>query len=689
MQAQSYRQWALDQGIGHETSGSDFDHDGLTNFLEYALGSPSKQFNHPSSAATSDYITYPKGQAAKAAGNVTWNIEISETMESGSWAPAILGKDYEENENSLRVSLSAGASSIKSKKKFSRLKVSRTTHPKAMEYSVLTGLMGAPLGEVSHLLYDLEDTGISADFLLLTGTRYQARKGSQIHAIIGGTGTVYGTIGNLTKAMVFDGSASWIEFNNPAQNKALSNYTMFAIASADVTANESLIASSIGGANSRGARLMFNGSSAWGARPGQLSGDVNTGTASSTSGWATLTRIHAGGQLLPVSSTFSAQTVLPAGDLPLPAPSRRVTVSAGVTRSSAAFWPLESTIWNRSTKFRIGANLNGGAYHQGEIAMVLVTRSPAFEESIYQRLATAAVRTNIVSKYGPEVFAVFDGDSVTEGAGSPNADYGTYSWPAQLFGGLPGNHAGGQWAGKFNGRNIAVGGRAISSNEAAWEHTTRHILSRSEWGQRYYFGMVSHNQRDMGSETSLARLEALWTKAKQLGVQPVCVGLLSGQAGVPGYNAVKERAFANNVPFVDTASISQLGQGAFPSGADFFYLDVIHPTEKGYRLIAQEVAARLALPGSPAPRSIQRPAVNGQPLIGSIFSCDSGLWENSPSQITFQWMRNGTDILGATNPFFSITAADLGSKISCRVTAKNAFGAAERTTSHTSAVLAP
>lgn len=689
-QAQSYRQWSLDQGVGHETSNSDSDDDGFSNFLEYAMGTHPQQPSYSAPSIQSHNLTFPKGAAPVAAGNIVWNLELSNTMMPGSWHAVV---PDETAQTFIKINLREQAATSGATRIFARLAASRTLHPNAVTYAENTGLSGAPLDEVSHLLYDFEDAGITPDFLLLTGSRYRGRDGSLVRAVIGGEGSISGTILDSERSMIFNGSASWIEFNNPAQNEALADYTLFAVASADSVTDESLVASSYSGGNARGPRLMFNASSSWGTRPGQLSADINTGSASSTSGWASSTRIHAGRQLLPISLSYSAQTVMPKGDLPLPNPVPRVTVSAGVTRSTAAFAPLGNTIWNGAPKFRVGANLTGGAYHKGEISMILITRSPTFEESVFQRMSTAPIRTKVISHYGPKIFAVFDGDSVTEGAGSPSAAYGTYSWTAQLFGGLVDNYAGGQWIGKFNGRNIAVGGRAIASSEAAWDHTTRHILGRAEWDRRYYFGMISHNQANMGSEANLIRLEQLWSKAKKLGAHPVCVGLLSGQNGAAAhqtaYAAVKARAISHKVSFVDTALISQLRAGEFPSGADFFYLDVIHPTEKGYRLITHEIAASLSLPDSSDPRSTQRPVLSGLPVIGLTLNCDGGLWENDPSQVKFQWVRNASDIPGTNSQSYLVTEADRNARISCRVTATNASGGAERTSSHTLSVNSP
>ncbi len=693
--AQNYHDWSVAKGVGSVPGSDDTDRDGMSNFLEYALGMDPTQPEVLQQTAFPASLLFSKGQDAVASGNVIWEIQMSGTLDTADWqvvTPTV------ENDTSISHTLNYHQAG----RRFFRLAVRRTPHPAAIDYAGRTGLSGTPLAEVSALLHDLNDGGITPDFLLLTGDRYMARNGSNVEAVIGGTGTLVGTVDSDAGSMVFNGSAAWIEFDNPARSPVLADYSLFAVASAASTTAQSLVASSFGGSSARGARLMFNASDSWGAGAGRIWADANNGAATSTTGWNTATRIHSGGQLLPISLGYSASAMVPRGDLPPPTPAPRLTVSAGLTRSSAAFSPLSTTLWNDSSKFRIGANLTGGAFHNGRISVVMVTRSPVYSEPTYQLLASSPVRAGIVPGYVEGVVAIFDGDSVTEGAGSPGGASGTWSWPAQLFGNSVGQHAGGQWSGRFSGRNVAVGGRAIASSEASWEHTTRHILARPEWGTRYHFTMISHNQitahalPPMQDPSSLKSLKTLWRKSAALGAVPVCVGLVSGQSIDTtriadydlGYAAVEEMAALENVQFVDTAAISQLRRGVFPNGADYFYADGIHPTEKGYRLIAQEVAATVPLPGSTAPRSLERPAISGVPVVAVQLVVSHGTWEHAPVNLSFQWMRDGMDIDGAIAESYSPSPSDVGARLSCRVTAQNSMGKAERTSTHTTPVLA-
>lgn len=81
------------------------------------------------------------------------------------------------------------------------------------------------------------------------------------------------------------------------------------------------------------------------------------------------------------------------------------------------------------------------------------------------------------------------------------------------------------------------------------------------------------------------------------------------------------------------------------------------------------------------------PAVTGTATQGQTLTCSTGTWSKSPSY-TYQWLRAGIPIVGATASTRLLAAGDVGSKMSCRVTAtKNDFSAS-RTTAETATVVA-
>ena len=86
---------------------------------------------------------------------------------------------------------------------------------------------------------------------------------------------------------------------------------------------------------------------------------------------------------------------------------------------------------------------------------------------------------------------------------------------------------------------------------------------------------------------------------------------------------------------------------------------------------------RVKIPGSP-PEDVEVPMVTGQPEVGEQSTCDSGFWRGKPSPtLKYQWLINGTEVPGATGETFVPEQEDLGSYVSCLVTASNEEGSQE------------
>ncbi|HYB24513.1 MAG TPA: hypothetical protein VED41_11995, partial [Solirubrobacteraceae bacterium] len=74
------------------------------------------------------------------------------------------------------------------------------------------------------------------------------------------------------------------------------------------------------------------------------------------------------------------------------------------------------------------------------------------------------------------------------------------------------------------------------------------------------------------------------------------------------------------------------------------------------------------------PASTAAPAVTGSASAGGVLGCSQGSWSNNPSSFTYRWLRNGSAIAGQTTNSYTVQSADLGTGISCEVTATNAAG---------------
>lgn len=78
--------------------------------------------------------------------------------------------------------------------------------------------------------------------------------------------------------------------------------------------------------------------------------------------------------------------------------------------------------------------------------------------------------------------------------------------------------------------------------------------------------------------------------------------------------------------------------------------------------------------GASAPVNTVAPAVTGDPIRGQTLSCSEGTWSGEPTGYTYQWRRDGEDIVGETNDTYLLTATDVGTDIDCVVTATNDEG---------------
>ena len=79
----------------------------------------------------------------------------------------------------------------------------------------------------------------------------------------------------------------------------------------------------------------------------------------------------------------------------------------------------------------------------------------------------------------------------------------------------------------------------------------------------------------------------------------------------------------------------------------------------------------------PNPFMTVAPAVTGTPQTGQTLTCDDGTWVNADS-FTYQWVRDGVDIAGATANTRVLVAADEGKILKCRVTATNEWGSTSK-----------
>lgn len=80
-----------------------------------------------------------------------------------------------------------------------------------------------------------------------------------------------------------------------------------------------------------------------------------------------------------------------------------------------------------------------------------------------------------------------------------------------------------------------------------------------------------------------------------------------------------------------------------------------------------------------APLPVNPPTLSGDPIVGKTLSCITGGFLNTPTSFTYEWLRNGRVIDGADKTTYTLTNADLGRLVACKITARNSAGDADVT----------
>ena len=139
-----------------------------------------------------------------------------------------------------------------------------------------------------------------------------------------------------------------------------------------------------------------------------------------------------------------------------------------------------------------------------------------------------------------------------------------------------------------------------------------------------------------------------------------------------------------------------LRDGAAIAGANA-YTYTVEAADEGHELTCEVTASNLAgvvtssdTVGVGGPPSGGLPTLSGATKVGSVLSCATGTWAGIPKPaFTYQWLRNGAPIAGATAASYTTTLADVGGKVTCEVTASNELGATKATSAELTVAAAP
>jgi len=77
------------------------------------------------------------------------------------------------------------------------------------------------------------------------------------------------------------------------------------------------------------------------------------------------------------------------------------------------------------------------------------------------------------------------------------------------------------------------------------------------------------------------------------------------------------------------------------------------------------------------PVNLVLPSISGNTTFGATLTVSNGTWTGPPDTYTYQWERDGSEIVGETDQTYEVVDADEGNDITCVVTATNIVGAVE------------
>jgi len=109
-------------------------------------------------------------------------------------------------------------------------------------------------------------------------------------------------------------------------------------------------------------------------------------------------------------------------------------------------------------------------------------------------------------------------------------------------------------------------------------------------------------------------------------------------------------------------------------------------TKAGYTTAARTSAATVTI--AEGTLSTATPTISDTtPVIGQVLTADAGTWGPDPVDLSYQWLRGGVEINGATAQTYTVTGADAEHSLSVRVTGtKVKYTTASKTSAETTAV---
>lgn len=556
--------------------------------------------------------------------------------------------------------------------------------PEVAAYKAATGITQDAANEINLFLRNLRGAGVEPVLFWVGGTRYNSINGSNVRAVIGGNGSVVGSLGVRGERYETFSVNRALRFPNPLKQLSQSRVGLFAgAAPASDIGVQGLISG--GENNPRGPLLVASWSG------GNFRVFSTNGNALPHSGAGE--GIKADSFLPYVGGAYDGSYSVLAG----------LGKTAGSRQDPLRYqgFPQPQFSRNEFVNYQDYVDL-GGPYLTGKLYFAVITAADLTDNRRAYELISIPRRSGF-GAYGLQTAVVFLGDSIV------------LRFNGQILnsdGQTPPHKAGGQWNRNSLGLIANATGEGNDAQIEYFEKAAKFALDTRTWDHVFYvcgsgghYIYADHMVQNPLTQEAKDSVDA-WIReyhehiaipAAELGATVLQMTYVYGcpQNDSPArdpeifrvfmdYFTAKQREIAQAAGFLifDVYGIPQLHE---PLPA--FYSDQIHPNAAGNRLIAQEFAATVANPGSRIPRALSRPIITGSPKVGTTLKASKGSWAFTPTYYSYQWMREATDIPGATASSYTVTTTDINLHISCRLTASNSYGAAERTSGHTLPVM--
>jgi hypothetical protein len=86
-------------------------------------------------------------------------------------------------------------------------------------------------------------------------------------------------------------------------------------------------------------------------------------------------------------------------------------------------------------------------------------------------------------------------------------------------------------------------------------------------------------------------------------------------------------------------------------------------------LLTHAVPAEATPP--PSLHAVSHGPTQGTPVPGSVLTADPGTWSAPPTSYSYEWLRDGAPIPGATTDKYAVLSSDVGHQLAPRVTASD------------------